>query len=368
MHSAESRPVPGDVYSLREVGRAAGLGPAEVHDRLSDLGLAVAGDYLPEDEAVRLVRVLSGRSAIAASDRAALTALRDRPRRSGLSLTMSGALHAAFVLVLALATTFGWLSADDTEELIVNEPPARLVYLMTPGPGGGGGGGGMKMAAPPPPAEQEAAKPDPEPTPVPPVRRTPPPRPPRPLSQRPPVRVTPAPEIPKTVAPPAPPSPAVFAPVRSVSSSALTRSGLLDLGRAPAPPSSGPGDGGGVGSGRGTGTGEGQGSGIGPGSGGGTGGGPFRPGSGITPPTLVREVRPVYTAEARRRGIEGDVALQIVVRSDGSVGDVRIIRSLDAGLDRQAIAAVRQWKFGPARRQGAAVDVVVDVSVAFTLR
>jgi TonB family protein len=83
---------------------------------------------------------------------------------------------------------------------------------------------------------------------------------------------------------------------------------------------------------------------------------------------LVREVRPIYTAEARRRGIEGDVVLKIVVRRDGSVGNVTVIRSLGAGLEQKAIDAVRQWRFGPARRQGQPVDVLVDISVAFTLR
>jgi TonB family protein len=160
----------------------------------------------------------------------------------------------------------------------------------------------------------------------------------------------------------------VFAPVQSVPADTLTQAGLRNLPPAPAKPSAGRGTGGGVGSGRGTGAGEGTGGGIGPGSGGGTGGGPYQPGSGVTAPTLVREVRPIYTAEARRRGIEGDVVLKIVVRRDGSVGNVTVIRSLGAGLEQKAIDAVRQWRFGPARRQGQPVDVLVDISVAFTLR
>jgi len=62
------------------------------------------------------------------------------------------------------------------------------------------------------------------------------------------------------------------------------------------------------------------------------------------------------------------VLLEIVVRQDGSVGNVRVTRSLGAGLEQKAIEAVRQWRFGPARRQGQAVDVVVEVSVEFKLR
>ena len=76
--------------------------------------------------------------------------------------------------------------------------------------------------------------------------------------------------------------------------------------------------GGGTGTGQGTGIGEGSGAGIGPGSGGGTGGGPYRPGTGITAPAIVREVKPDYTEEGRRRHLEGDVVVEIVVKADGS--------------------------------------------------
>ena len=138
--------------------------------------------------------------------------------------------------------------------------------------------------------------------------------------------------------------------------------------RQPSPPSQGPGTGGGVGTGAGVGVGEGSGGGIGPGTGGGTGGGPYQPGAGIDPPTVVREVRPTYTDEARRRSIEGDVLLEIVVRRDGSVGNVRVRRTLGAGLEQKAIDAVRQWRFVPAKKQGVPVDVIVDVSVEFKLR
>jgi TonB family protein len=139
----------------------------------------------------------------------------------------------------------------------------------------------------------------------------------------------------------------------------------------PAPKESesrGPGAGGGVGTGTGTGLGSGDGSGIGDGSGGGMGGGPYRPGSGITPPSILREVKADYTEDARRRGIEGEVVLEIVVRRDGSVGDVKLLNGLPNGLNDRAIAAVRQWRWSPARRLGQAVDVVVEVAVEFKLR
>ena len=79
-------------------------------------------------------------------------------------------------------------------------------------------------------------------------------------------------------------------------------------------------------------------------------------------------MKPDYTEEARRRGVEGDVVLEIVVRSNGTVGDVRVMQGLGGGLDQRAIDAVRQWKFSPARRFGTPVDVMVEVAVEFKLR
>jgi len=111
-----------------------------------------------------------------------------------------------------------------------------------------------------------------------------------------------------------------------------------------------------------------DGSGIGEGSGGGTGGGPYRPGSGIVAPRLLKEVKAAYTEEARLRNLEGDVVLEIVVRRDGSVGDVNLVKGLPNGLNDRAIAAVRQWRFAPATRLGQPVDVLVEVAVEFKLR
>jgi periplasmic protein TonB len=98
------------------------------------------------------------------------------------------------------------------------------------------------------------------------------------------------------------------------------------------------------------------------------GGGPYRPGSGITPPSVVREVKADYTEEARRRGVEGEVVVEIVVRRDGSVGDVKLVNGLPNGLNDRAVAAVKQWRFSPARRLGQPVDVIVEVAVEFKLR
>jgi TonB family protein len=128
-----------------------------------------------------------------------------------------------------------------------------------------------------------------------------------------------------------------------------------------------PGTLGGAGGGDGRGAGRGAGAGVGPGSGGGTGGGPYRPGSGIEPPRLLREVKPNYTEAARREAVEGDVLLEVIVLADGSVGEVRVVRGLGFGLDERALRAMRQWRFRPAERRGVPVSVLVEVAMSFRL-
>ena len=133
--------------------------------------------------------------------------------------------------------------------------------------------------------------------------------------------------------------------------------------------STGSGSGGGVGTGNGTGIGSGSGPGIGPGSGGGTGGGIYRPGGGVSPPRVIRQVKPTYTSAALLEKIQGTVIMELVVARDGQPTQIRVVRSLDPlGLDGQAILAVSQWRFEPARLAGNPVDVLVTVAMDFWIQ
>ena len=147
------------------------------------------------------------------------------------------------------------------------------------------------------------------------------------------------------------PLPPLIAPVVPVAADTRDCVGVTTQ-LPPQPDSHGTGTGGGAGTGQGTGIGEGKGPGVGDGSGGGTGGGPYRAGSGIDPPSVLREVKPDYTEDGRRRNLEGDVVLEIVVRRDGSVGDVHLLQGLGGGLDQRAVDAVRQWRFYPRTARG----------------
>jgi protein TonB len=128
------------------------------------------------------------------------------------------------------------------------------------------------------------------------------------------------------------------------------------------------------------GTAVGQGSGPGGGSGRGPGNGTGdSPGAGdvydsgvggVSDPTLIHEVKPNFTVDAMRAKIQGVVIMDVVVLADGSVDGarIRITRSLDPGLDQQAVIAVRQWRFRPSLRMGRPVTSRVIVELAFRLR
>lgn len=67
----------------------------------------------------------------------------------------------------------------------------------------------------------------------------------------------------------------------------------------------------------------------------------------ITPPKLSEVASPFYTPEARKRKIEGSVTVAIVVDKNGDVVDAKVVKGLGYGLDENAIAAVKEWKYQP---------------------
>jgi protein TonB len=257
----------------------------------------------------------------------------EQPRqRMGGALGASLLTHAGLVGLWLLLV---WLVPESVREAILpDQLPRQIVWLADPGPGGGGGGGN-EMPEPPAPAElpgqEEITVPvieEPEPEPV--------PEEPVPLEAQ------------------------LTIPAQTMAAASQVSPGVIESTQASAS----------TGSGGGTGGGSGQGSGLGPGSGGGTGGGPFRPGSGVINPRVLREVKPQYTADAMRAKVQGTVLLECVVLPDGSVGEVEVVRSLDPtfGLDQEAVKAARQWVFVPGTRFGEPVAVLVTIELTFTLR
>jgi TonB family protein len=89
---------------------------------------------------------------------------------------------------------------------------------------------------------------------------------------------------------------------------------------------------------------------------------------GLTLPQVVHEAKPAYTADAQRAGVQGTVVLSVVVTTEGTVGDVKVTKSLQSELDTEAIKAAKRWRFTPGTKDGKPVPVVVTLELTFTLR
>jgi len=256
-------------------------------------------------------------------------------------LSILGHVSVVTLLIIPWATSIPKLpKANETAVVVYN--PVDLVLPVAPKPdSGGGGGGGRKTLTPPSlgklprAADKQFVPPDPEP--------------------------------PKNPDPKLVVEPTVVAPQLA----SMPQINLLNLGDpngVAGPPSAGPGTGGGIGTGQGRGVGEGKGPGVGPGEGGGVGGGVFRVGGGVSPPSVLSRVEPQYSEEARKARYQGTVVLEAIVRKDGTVDILRVVRSLGFGLDENAIDALKKWKFRPGTKGGIPVDVALNIEVNFNLR
>lgn len=127
-----------------------------------------------------------------------------------------------------------------------------------------------------------------------------------------------------------------------------------------------------LGEGSGSGDGKGAAGNKGGGTGAGTGAGSGGNNSGsrqITPPRILSKVEPVYPEGARSAGLEGTVLVKIQILANGAPGDITVNSSSGHdSLDEAAIAAVRQWRFIPAKNQGTSIVCYTTMPVVFRLR
>lgn len=93
----------------------------------------------------------------------------------------------------------------------------------------------------------------------------------------------------------------------------------------------------------------------------------YRVGGEVSAPRLIHKVEPKYTEEARDARIEGTTILSVVVGENGRVAQASVQQGVGAGLDEQALAAVYQWHFEPAYRDGQPVAVNATIEVKFRL-
>jgi len=85
----------------------------------------------------------------------------------------------------------------------------------------------------------------------------------------------------------------------------------------------------------------------------------------LSAPVATQKVDPAYPLELMRRNVQGTVTLYAVIRNDGSVTDVRVLRGIDDQLDQYARAALARWRFRPATKNGAPVDLEAVVLIPF---
>jgi TonB family protein len=248
----------------------------------------------------------------------------------GLSSTASAALHAVVILTAVWA-----LRASTKPEIatqVASLIPDRITWIVEKDAGGGRDGGGERAIAPPRRARAVGADT---------------------IS----VPATPPASVDATIEPP-PETSAL--PAKPMGDTMQIVPGAIETDG----PSTGSGHSG-IGKGPGNDNG---GLGEKPGRGFGEGATPYGPG--VTMPTLIERVAPRYTPDAMRARIQGSVWIECVVQADGTVGDARVMRSLDRrfGLDDEAIAAAKRWRFRPGRLNGQPVPVVITIELMFSVR
>ena len=266
----------------------------------------------------------------------------DQRQRLASAYVVSCAYHVGAIVLILVVVRSGTRAVRDAAPAAVGMP--RFARLLPSGDGLGGGGEGDMQ----PPRRVESPGRDATTVPV---------------TRPAPVVPAPTPRVPE-----ADPAQRIVSPLEPQASGLDSLLGTL-LTFSSEALSQGPGHNGGVGMGDRGGDGPGYGPGVGDGPDGAFEGGPTVVGDAL-PPRVLTMARPQYTAAAMQARIQGVVILACVVQPDGSVSDARVARSLDSmfGLDQEAIAAARRWRFLPGTHRGRPVATRVTIEVAFTLR
>jgi TonB family protein len=254
------------------------------------------------------------------------------PQHRSLSAMASMTLHVAVVVLLFAVMQ---LRPDDASTTGGESRVPHLIWFPHTDVGGGRSGGGDRTAQPARQVQQIG---------------------------RDPITVPVATPEPSTYSTSEPPEDVAAIPARPMSDGTQVLAGAIQsdnaagsLGRGDAGAGDGPGnDRGGIGTRPGDGFGDGV----------------RRGGPGVTMPTIIQQVSPRYTADAMRARVQGSVWIECVVLPDGSVGDTRIMRSLDPrfGLDEEALAAAKRWRFRAGQLNGQPVPVIVTIELMFSLR
>ena len=93
---------------------------------------------------------------------------------------------------------------------------------------------------------------------------------------------------------------------------------------------------------------------------------PIRVGGNVRPPAKIKDVKPAFPGEAQAARVQGVVIIEAIIDDQGNIANARVLRSIPM-LDSAALSAVSQWQFTPTLLNGAAVGVMMTVTVNFTL-
>ena len=92
---------------------------------------------------------------------------------------------------------------------------------------------------------------------------------------------------------------------------------------------------------------------------------------GVEPPVFTRKVPPKYPERAVKIKLQGYVILEAILRRDGSVDDIKVLRGLGKGkfgFEEEAKKALERWEFLPGKVNGKAADVRMTLKIDFVLQ
>jgi protein TonB len=85
----------------------------------------------------------------------------------------------------------------------------------------------------------------------------------------------------------------------------------------------------------------------------------------VEPPVPVRTSAPEYPDELRREGVSGLVMVKCQIDAQGNVTSTEVEKSSNAAFEKPAMAAVKKWKFKPAKQDGAPIEIKVSIPIKF---
>jgi protein TonB len=89
------------------------------------------------------------------------------------------------------------------------------------------------------------------------------------------------------------------------------------------------------------------------------------PGTDLSGPVPLRKVDPKYPPSLVSAKVEGEVVLYAVIRRDGSVDSIQLVKGIEPELDTNAMEALARWRFRPAELRGAPVELEAIVHIPF---